>query len=105
MRTATVLLLLATALAACATPLTVRHEPPRESVADFSAARGSEYIAELPFNAGTGYAWTASRFDTKIVRLEGQSSRRAHFDARVGGPMIEEMRFRLLISFWRSRPN
>ncbi len=97
MRTALSAALLGCALAACASSHTsIRHEPPKEWVADFSARKGSTYTAELPFSAGTGYAWTASRFDEKIVKLEGQSSRRAHDDARVGGPMIEEMRFNLV---------
>ena len=96
MRVRLALLLLASTLAACATPLSLRHEPPKESVADFTAPKGSTYTAELPFSAGTGYAWTASRFDTKIVKLDGQSSRRAGGEAMPGGPMIEEMRFNLV---------
>jgi predicted secreted protein len=83
-------------LVACSTPPSIRHEPPRESVADFSAPRGSTYTAELPFNAGTGYAWTATSFDGKVVRPAGQSSRRASGEAMPGGPMIEEIRFDLV---------
>jgi predicted secreted protein len=89
-------LLVACSLVSCATPPSIRHEPPKESVAEFSAPKGSDYTAELPFSAGTGYAWTASRFDEKIVKPAGQLSRRAHDDARVGGPMIEELRFNLV---------
>jgi predicted secreted protein len=96
MRAGLALILIASTLAACATPASIRHEPPKESVADFAAPKGSTYTAELPFNAGTGYAWTASRFDPKIVKLEGQSSRRAGGEAMPGGPMIEEMRFNLV---------
>ncbi|MBI1303885.1 MAG: hypothetical protein GC172_08870 [Phycisphaera sp.] len=96
MRAGLALILLASALAACVTPAVIRHEPPKESVADFSAPKGSTYTAELPFNAGTGYAWTASRFDEKIVKLEEQSSRRAGGEAMPGGPMIEELRFNLV---------
>ena len=97
MRTALSVALLACALTACATTrTTIRHEPPKDSVADFSAPKGSSYTAELPFNAGTGYAWTASRFDEKVVKFAGQSSRRASGDALPGGPMIEEMRFDLV---------
>lgn len=97
MRNALSLALLACALTACASSHTsIRHEPPKDSVADFAAPKGSTYTAELPFNAGTGYAWTASRFDEKVVTLAGRSSRRASDDARVGGPMIEEMRFNLV---------
>jgi len=84
------------ALVACSTAPSIRHEPPKESVADFSAPKGSTYTAELPFNAGTGYAWTASRFDEKVVEFEGRSSRRASGEPMPGGPMIEEMRFKLV---------
>jgi len=83
-------------LVACSTRPSIRHEPPRESVADFSAPKGSTYTAELPFNAGTGHAWTASRFDEKVVKLEGRSSRSASGEAIPGGPLIEEMRFKLV---------
>lgn len=97
MRNALTVVLFACALTACASSRTsIRHEPPKDSVADFVAAKGATYTAELPFNAGTGYAWTASRFDDKIVRFTGQSSRRASDDARVGGPMIEDMHFELV---------
>lgn len=84
------------ALAACSTPPSIRHEPPKESVADFSAPKGSTYTAELPFNAGTGYGWTATSFDKKVVKLAGQSSRRASGEAMPGGPMIEEISFDLV---------
>lgn len=97
MRNALSVALLAATLASCASNQPyLTHEPSKDSVAEFTAPKGSTYTAELPFSAGTGYAWTASRFDEKIVKLEGQSSRRAHDDARVGGPMIEEMRFNLV---------
>ena len=97
MRNALSVALLGCALTACASSHTsIRHEPPKESVADFSARKGSTYTAELPFSGGTGYAWTASRFDEKIVKLAGQSSRRASGEAMPGGPMIEEITFNLV---------
>lgn len=96
-RTALSMGLLACALGACASNQPyLTHEPPKESVADFSAPKGAIYTAELPFNAGTGYAWTATSFDRKVVKLAGQSSRRASGEAVPGGPMIEEIRFDLV---------
>ncbi|MFN5495241.1 MAG: hypothetical protein ACK5C3_01535, partial [bacterium] len=93
MRNALSVALLAATLASCASNQPyLTHEPSKDSVAEFTAPKGSTYTAELPFSAGTGYAWTASRFDEKIVKLEGQSSRRAHHAARGGGPMGGGMR-------------
>jgi len=97
MRTALSVALLACALSACASnqPHLV-HEPSRHSVDEFTAPKGAAYTVTLPFNAGTGYAWAATSFDKKVVKLAGQSSRRASDEAMPGGPMIEEMRFSLV---------
>ena len=97
MRTALSVALLACALAACAsTQPHLVHEPSRESVDEVAAAKGLTYTATLPFNAGTGYAWAATSYDGKVVKLAGQTSRRASGEAIPGGPMIEEFRFDLV---------
>lgn len=97
MRNALSVVLFACALTACASKQPfLTHEPPKDSVAEFTAPKGAIYTAELPFNAGTGYEWTASRFDKKVVKFVDQSSRRASGDAIPGGPMIEEMHFELI---------
>ena len=97
MRTALSVALLVCALSACASNQPyLTHEPSRHSVDDFAAPRGAVYTATLPFNAGTGYAWTATSFDKKVVKLAGQSSRRASGEAMPGGPMIEEIGFDLV---------
>jgi len=55
---------------------------------------GGELATDLPFNAGTGYAWTAKGFDTKVLALQSQESRSETTDGRTGGPMIEHFVFK-----------
>jgi predicted secreted protein len=97
MRNALSAVLFACALAACAGRQPhLTHEPSRESVHEFTAPKGAVYTATLPFNAGTGYSWTATSFDAKVVALAGQSSRPASDEPMPGGPMTEEIRFTLV---------
>jgi predicted secreted protein len=55
---------------------------------------GGELANDLPFSAGTGYAWTAKGFDTKVLALQSQESRSETTDGRTGGPMIEHFVFK-----------
>jgi predicted secreted protein len=97
MRTTLSVALLSCAVSACAPNQPyLTHEPSPHKVDEFTAPKGAVYTVTLPFSAGTGYAWTASRFDEKVMKLAGQSSRRASGDAIAGGPMIEEMIFNLV---------
>jgi predicted secreted protein len=98
---ASVCLLLA--LAACTNPGAARvtqvAEPPAAGAASITRViRGSHLEVELPFSAGTGYAWTAGAFNPAILALESQKSiepARSDGDApRVGGPMSERFRFK-----------
>lgn len=88
--------LLAALLAACsAKPLVYRHVPDRDAVVAVEASRGSTYVAELPFSAGTGFGWTASSYDDTIVKLASQKTRDAAPAGVVGGALVEEFTFEL----------
>ncbi|MCE2883820.1 MAG: protease inhibitor I42 family protein [Planctomycetaceae bacterium] len=54
---------------------------------------GGELANDLPFSAGTGYAWTAKGFDAKVLALKSQESRSEAADGVAGGPMIEHFVF------------
>ena len=55
---------------------------------------GGELSNDLPFNAGSGYSWTAKGFDAKVLTLVSQESRSETTDGRTGGPMIEHFVFK-----------
>jgi len=60
-----------------------------------SVLAGEHFSFELPFRAGTGYAWTATGFDAaRILTLVSQESRVASTEPSVGGPMTEQFVFR-----------
>lgn len=54
---------------------------------------GGELANDLPFSAGTGYAWSAKGFDAKVLALKSQESKSEAADGVVGGPMIEHFVF------------
>lgn len=97
MRACTAIVLSCLALAGCASkPLVYRHTPDRDAVPVIEASRGSTYVAELPYAAGTGYAWTASRYDEELVRLVSQRTRDTSGRADVvGGSLSEDFTFEL----------
>jgi predicted secreted protein len=55
---------------------------------------GTELTTELPYNAGTGYAWVAKDFDPALLKLVSQESKSESSDGRVGGPMVEHFVFK-----------
>jgi len=68
-----------------------REEPAATTT---SVLAGEHFSFELPFRAGTGYAWTATGFDARILTLVSQESRDASTEPSVGGPMTEQFVFR-----------
>ena len=72
----------------------VTHRLTEEKKHETEVAVGGELANELPFNAGTGYAWTAKGFDAKVLTLVSQESRSETTDGRTGGPMIEHFVFK-----------
>lgn len=83
--------------AGCASKaLVYRHTPERDAVPVIEASRGSTYVAELPYAAGTGYAWTASRYDEKLVQLVSRHTRDTSGRPDVvGGSLAEDFTFEL----------
>ena len=73
---------------------------------------GDEFEVKLPLNAGTGYVWTATRFDGAVVSLENAPSpvQTIDYGGRVGAPNLQTMNFacvapgRCEIVFELSRP-
>jgi inhibitor of cysteine peptidase len=55
---------------------------------------GGELSTELPFSAGTGYAWVAKDFDAGVLSLVSQESKSESTDGKVGGPMVEHFVFK-----------
>jgi inhibitor of cysteine peptidase len=71
----------------------VTHRLAEDTQHESTVEVGQELTNELPFSAGTGYAWTAKGFDTKVLALKGQESKSESTDGTVGGPMIEHFTF------------
>jgi predicted secreted protein len=89
------------ALSACANKpgprmavMRVTHRLTENKTHETEVPVGGEFANDLPFTAGTGYAWTAKGFDTKVLTLESQASRSETTDGRTGGPMIEHFVFK-----------
>ena len=72
----------------------VTHRLTEEKKHETEVTVGGELANELPFNAGTGYSWTAKGFDAKVLTLVSQESRSETTDGRTGGPMIEHFVFK-----------
>jgi predicted secreted protein len=49
---------------------------------------GQTFVAELQFAAGTGYAWTATGFDTSIAEIPDQRERPIRGSAAVGATQL-----------------
>ncbi len=57
---------------------------------------GEEFVVKLPFNAGTGYVWSATRFDSAVVSLEAAPVPVQSIDyssRRVGAPNLQSLTF------------
>lgn len=57
---------------------------------------GDEFEVKLPLNAGTGYLWTATRFDGAVVSLENAPAPVQSIEYpsnRVGAPSLQTMNF------------
>lgn len=72
----------------------VTHRLTEDTKHETELTVGGELSNDLPFNAGTGYAWTAKGFDPKVLTLVSQESRAETTDGRTGGPMIEHFVFK-----------
>lgn len=68
----------------------------RADPASYEGNPGDRLAIELPFRAGTGYAWQASGFDTAVVVEAGTDERRATPGDSVGAAMIATISFDLV---------
>jgi predicted secreted protein len=98
-------LALLAAMGACSTPDMAPRKAPKTVVTltpttpetvFFSGVPGTRVAIDLPFRAGTGYAWQASGFDPNVVAEAGTEERRATSGESVGAAMIATMSFDLL---------
>lgn len=71
----------------------IAHRLTTGSDVESTVALGEELSADLPFNSGTGYAWTAKGYDEKILMLKSQEARSDANDGRAGRPMVEHFVF------------
>ena len=90
-------------LAGCATTETVTKPATatigvdhRADPASFEGNPGDLLAIELPFRAGTGYAWQASGFDPAVIVEAGTDERRATPGESVGAAMIATISFDLV---------
>ena len=64
-----------------------------DGVTGVELAVGQTFVAELQFAAGTGYAWTATGFDTSVAEITDQRERPIRGSTAVGATQMANINF------------